>query len=275
MKAGAFEFEQFDGLEQTLKALADSGAARPLAGGQSLVPMLNLRLAPADLVVDLTHIAALREAKDLGASVLYGAMVRHADFEDGRVPDSSNGLMRHVAGRFAYRAVRNRGTIGGALALADPAADWLTTVVLLNATLHLASARGSRAVAASDFVIGSYMTVLEEGELLTGVEISRLSSATNWGYYKVMRKTGEYADSLAMVVADRAAGMARVVLGAVDGAPMVLARTAQAVLSNASISDIASTVREELAACDREFPAHKIILHSTAVCRAIDHLKRP
>jgi carbon-monoxide dehydrogenase medium subunit len=275
MKAGAFEFEQFEGLEQTLKALADSGAARPLAGGQSLVPMLNLRLAPADLVVDLTHIAALREAKDLGASVLYGAMVRHADFEDGRVPDSSNGLMRHVAGRFAYRAVRNRGTIGGALALADPAADWLTTAVLLNATLHLASASGTRSVPAVDFVVGSYMTVLEEGELLIGVEIPRLSSATKWGYYKVMRKTGEYADSLAMVVADPVAGMARVVLGAVDGAPIVLAKAAQAILSNASASDIASTVREELAASDREFPAHKIILHSTAVCRAIDHLKRP
>jgi carbon-monoxide dehydrogenase medium subunit len=275
MKAGAFEFEQFDDLEPTLAALAASGAARPLAGGQSLVPMLNLRLAPADLVVDLSHIAALREVKDLGASVLYGAMVRHADFEDGRVADCSNGLMRHVAGRIAYRAVRNRGTIGGALALADPAADWLTTAVLLEAKLLLARASGTRVVGASDFVTGPYMTVLEEGELLTGVEVPRLSGGAQWGYYKVMRKTGEYADSLAMVVVDRAAGSARVVLGAVDGAPLLLAKTAQAILSNASASDVALTVRHELAATDRAFPAHKIILHSTAVCRAIDHLKRP
>lgn len=275
MKAGAFEFEQFEGLEQTLIAMAASGAARPLAGGQSLVPMLNLRLAPADLVVDLSHVAALREVKDLGASVLYGAMVRHADFEDALVPDCSNGLMRHVAGRIAYRAIRNRGTIGGALALADPAADWLTTAVLLEATLHLASASGTRVLSASDFVIGPYMTMLEDGELLTGVEVPRLSDSAQWGYYKVMRKTGEYADSLAMAVADRAAGSARVVLGAVDGAPLLLTKTAQAILSNASAPDIASTVRQELAATDRNFPAHKIILHSTAVCRAIDHLKRP
>jgi carbon-monoxide dehydrogenase medium subunit len=274
MKAGKFEFRQFASLGETLQALGSDNSARALAGGQSLVPMLNLRLAPAEVIVDLSRIEVLREVEDSGASVKYGAMVRHADFEDGKVVDASNGLMRHVAARIAYRAIRNRGTIGGALALADPAADWLTTVVLLSAQLHLASAQATRVVAAADFAVGPYMTVLEEGELLVAIEVPKLARDARWGYYKVMRKTGEYADSLAMALADRAAGKARVVLGAIDGAPIVLARTAQAVLDRAEPAQINAVVADELGTSEREFPAHKLIQHRTSVCRAIAHLDR-
>jgi len=273
MKAGQFALEQFATLDETLKSLAGSDSARPLAGGQSLVPMLNLRLAPASMVVDLTRIEALREVRELDGSVLYGATLRHADFEDGRVPDSTNGLMRHVAARIAYRAVRNRGTIGGALALADPAADWLTTAVLLDARIHLASAAGQRHVAAGEFVTGPYMTVLEEGELITGVEVAKFSSQASWGYYKVMRKTGEYADSLAMAVLDRSAGHARVVLGAIDDAPLVLEQTAAALLNDAGAAQLADVVSRDLAASGRDFAPHQLILHRTSVCRAIDNLR--
>ena len=274
MKAGKFEFEQAASLEQALRALGREGA-RALAGGQSLVPMLNLRLAPADLIVDLSRIDALREVRDLGASVAYGAALRHADFEDGRVVDCSNGLMRHVAARIAYRAVRNRGTIGGALALADPAADWLTTVVLLNARIHLASASATRTVAAAEFATGPYMTALEDGELLTAVEVPKLARDARWGTYKVMRKTGEYADSLAMALTDPASRSARVVLGAIDGPPLLLPRTAAALLERAEPARLEAIVGEELAGSGRDFPPHKILLHRSSVCRALANLTQP
>lgn len=274
MKAGLFAFEQPSTLDETLRLLADNEGARALAGGQSLVPMLNLRLAPAEMIVDIMRVASLREVDDRGTSVVYGAALRHVDFEDGRVVDSSNGLMQHVAGRFAYRAVRNRGTLGGALALADPAADWLTTVVALDAQIHVARAGSNRQVAAADFATGAYMTVLEDGELITAVEVPRLAAAATWGYYKVMRKTGEYADSMAIVVVDRAAARARVVLGAIDGAPLLLDDVGRAVVEDAAPARIEAVVDDALGASGRDFPAHRRLLHRTAVCRAIANLKQ-
>lgn len=274
MKAANFELSQSTSLADTLRALAESEGGRPLAGGQSLVPMLNLRLAPTDLLVDLSRIAVLREVRDLGASISYGATVRHADFEDGRVPDCSNGLMQHVAARIAYRAVRNRGTIGGALALADPAADWLTAVLLLDARIHLASATATRMVAAADFATGPYMTALEEGELLTAVEVPRLAPEARWGYYKVMRKTGEYADSLAMVVADVGRRSARVVLGAIDGPPILLSQAAQAVLDGVNGQPLEAIVQRELSTSGLDFPPHRLLLHRSSVCRAIANLNQ-
>ena len=97
-----------------------STGARILAGGQSLVPMLNLRLSSATLLVDIRQISELRQATESVDTVIFGACVRHAEIEDGVVPDPAIGMMRHVARHLAYRAVRNRGTIGGSVALADP-----------------------------------------------------------------------------------------------------------------------------------------------------------
>ncbi|WP_151445956.1 FAD binding domain-containing protein [Lacisediminimonas profundi] len=273
MKAAKFELDQAVSLEQALQALAQgAGMARALAGGQSLVPMLNLRLAPLDTLVDLSRIAELKQVHDLGNSIVYGAMLRHADFEDGRVPDCANGLMQHAAGQIAYRAVRNRGTIGGALALADPAADWLTVGMLLDARIHVASANGKRVLPLSGFVVGPYMTALEENELLTGIELQKLAPAARWGYYKVMRKTGEYADSFALALSDGA--RARVVAGAVDGAPLVLDQAAQALLAGATGPALAAIVEDELNDAGRDFTPGKILLHRTAVCRAIDDLRK-
>ena len=111
--------------------------AAVLAGGQSLVPMLNLRLSPVDHLIDLRPITALSRQEETPEAICYGALTTHAAFEDGAVPDGTNGLMRYAASHIAYRAVRNRGTLGGALALADPAADWLTTAVALDASVTL------------------------------------------------------------------------------------------------------------------------------------------
>jgi carbon-monoxide dehydrogenase medium subunit len=106
-------------------AAADS-ATRIMAGGQSLGPMLNLRLIEPERVVDISTVPELRQIERADGSLVIGACVTHADIEDGRVPDVANGKMARVASGIAYRAVRNRGTIGGSLAYADPAADWVS-----------------------------------------------------------------------------------------------------------------------------------------------------
>ena len=127
MKPVAFEYERATTLAEAADLLGHGdGFAKVLAGGQSLGPMLNLRLAQPDVLVDITSIPELTAVTDGRDAFEIGACVTHADIEDGRVADHTNGLLRHVAGRIAYRAVRNRGTIGGSIAHADPAADWIS-----------------------------------------------------------------------------------------------------------------------------------------------------
>src|SRR5436190_3339733 len=127
MKPVAFDYERPTSMDAAIKLLGDESLfCKVLAGSQSLGPMLNLRLAQPDLLIDITSIAELSEAADARDHIEIGACVTHADIEDGRIPDPSNGLLPHVAGMIAYRAVRNRGTLGCSLAHADPAAGWVS-----------------------------------------------------------------------------------------------------------------------------------------------------
>src|SRR5690242_15709978 len=259
MKPAPFTYHRAASVEDAVAQLSgDAAISRPLAGGQSLVPMLNLRVAPVDRLVDLAGLATLKEAHAETEFIRYGALLTHAAFEDRRVPDGSNGLMPFVASQIAFRAVRTRGTIGGAIALADPAADWLTTVVALEGRIEIAGPSGRRDVAAADFVLGPYMVALEAGEIITGIVVPRRSSSERWGHYKVARKIGEYAESMAIALVDGDARTARLVAGATDGAPLVLERSARAVSEGKTGAALAAVIREELSSADRDFPAAKL-----------------
>src|SRR5882757_246857 len=139
MKPAPFGYERPRDLPAALAVLGEAeGAAKIIAGGQSLGPMLNLRLVEPDLIVDISGLAELKQAERRGDELVLGACVTHADIEDGRIPDVTRG----VAGNIAYRAVRNRGTVGGSLSHADPAADWVSALSALGATLTLRSREG-------------------------------------------------------------------------------------------------------------------------------------
>jgi carbon-monoxide dehydrogenase medium subunit len=177
--------------------------------------------------------------------------------------------MPYVAARIAFRPVRNRGTIGGALALADPAADWLPTIVALGATMHLVGPDARRAVAAEEFFLGPYFTALGDGELLAAIEVPRLSPGARWGHAKVATKVGEYAESLAIAVVDRPRRAARLVLGAADGAPILLAEAAERALAGEPPERLRETIRRELLAAERDFAPAKLTMHTTTLERAI------
>jgi carbon-monoxide dehydrogenase medium subunit len=223
MKAAAYTLERPAALADLNTRLADGGwGVKPVAGGQSLGAMLNLRLAQPETLLDLDALEELRAVQETPDAVRFGAMVTHAQIEDGRVPDPTRGLMPFVARGIAYRAVRNRGTLGGSLCHADPAADWVNTMPLLGATCLLAGPTGVREVPAADFMASAFETVLGEGELLTAVRVPRRSAATRWAYRKFCRKTGEFANALAACLVDPLDGTERLVLGALDGAPRVV-----------------------------------------------------
>jgi carbon-monoxide dehydrogenase medium subunit len=161
--------------------------------------------------------------------------------------------------------VRTRGTIGGALALADPAADWVTSMIALEAQIALVGPAGRRVVPAVAFVTGAYQTLLGPAELIEAIEVPRRPATERWGRCKIVRKVGEYADSMAVALIDTSRRTARVVLGAVDGAPIVLPETARAALAGDASADV---VRAELGAA-ASFTPTQLALHSTVVMRAI------
>jgi carbon-monoxide dehydrogenase medium subunit len=220
MKAAAFDYVAPRDIAAVVGALADGkGEAKLMAGGQSLGPMLNLRLARPKLLVDVTGIDALRRVEDRGDRVWIGAGVTHAEIEDGVGGLPADDMLRSVAANIAYRAVRNRGTIGGSLAHADPAADWPLVIAALDGVLHLAGPGGARTLKADEYMVAAYTTAIGEDEVIEGVEVPKLSAGARWGYYKFCRKTGEFPDASAAVVIDPERRTARVFLGALNTAP--------------------------------------------------------
>ena len=227
MKPVAFDYARPATLADAARLLVQAnGFSKVLAGGQSLGPMLNLRLAQPDLLVDITSIPELTTVTDDRDDLQIGACVTHADIEDGRVPDHVQGLLRQVAGRIAYRAVRNRGTIGGSLAHADPAADWVSALALVGALAVVWTPRGSRTVAVADLMLSSFTTVLQPDELIQSIRVPKLSAGARWGFFKFSQKAGEFAHTIGGVLHDPARGRFRAVIGAIETAPIVVADAA-------------------------------------------------
>ena len=223
MKPVPFDYVRPATVEDAVAVLKREGpSAKAIAGGQSLGPMLNLRLARPSLLVDIADIPALRQVEDRGRRRFVGAAVTHAEIEDGLLQEATGGLLQTVAGTIAYRAVRNRGTIGGSLAHADPAADWLLALTALDATVLVAGSAGRRTVPIAAFVIAAFTSVLAEDELVVGVELEKPSPGARQVHRKFCRKVGKFADASAAIVIDPSSGFARVVVGRPDGAPLVL-----------------------------------------------------
>src|SRR5450755_4319843 len=176
MKAAAFAYERPADLNAALALLADAdGVTKIIAGGQSLGPMLNLRLVEPDLIVDISGLSELKQAERRDDELVIGACITHGDIEDGRIPDVTRGAMQRVAGAIAYRAVRNRGTIGGSLSHADPAADWLSALSALGATVTLRGLAGVRHVAVAEFVTGALESAMQSGEIVVAVQVPMMA----------------------------------------------------------------------------------------------------
>jgi carbon-monoxide dehydrogenase medium subunit len=222
MKPVSFELVRASTLAQACAALADPDA-RPLAGGQSLGPMLNFRLVRPATLVQINHLVELSGVTEDAESVTIGACVTHAAIADGRTPDIGRNILAHIAEGIAYRAVRNRGTIGGSLCHADPAADWVTTLIALDATALVHGADDLRAVPLERFFLGAFRTALAPGEILQAIRIPRLAKTSGWGYVKACRKPGEFAHAMAAVLVR--GGAVRAVIGATGNIPLLLRST--------------------------------------------------
>jgi carbon-monoxide dehydrogenase medium subunit len=266
MKPVAFDLMTATAASHAVTLLSTEDAeAKIIAGGQSLGPMLNLRLARPGHLIDVTRAKDLRGVVDEGSTVLYGAAVTHAEVEDGTVPDATGGWLQAIASRIAYRAVCNRGTMGGSLVHADPAADWVVTLTALGAEAVIAGpGGGSRVQPLSSFIAGPFTTTLKPGEILTGIRLAKRNADARWGYWKFTRKVGEFAKASAAVLIDSGAGDTRVVVGAIEQPPIILpAGDAEAVIAGRL------PIEEALRRALPHRPPASLVLHVVAVREAL------
>jgi aerobic carbon-monoxide dehydrogenase medium subunit len=278
VKPSCFEYERPGDLAGLIAlARREDLVVKILAGGQSLGPMLNLRLVQPDLLVDITGIPDLKRVEESADAIIVGACVTHADIEDGRVPDATGGALPGVARDIAYRAVRNRGTLGGSLAHADPAADWISCLAAMDAQALIRGPSGQRTVAIDRFMTGAFDVALDAGEILEAVRIPRLSGRARWGYCKISRKTGEMAQAIGAVLHDPERAVCRAAIGATESVPIVFSDAASLFGGNphaglAKAFDSGAAARALNAAGITDPVSHQ--LHLAALKRAIDRAAR-
>lgn len=271
MKAPRFTYTRALDVGDALAVLATGGGtAKAMGGSQSLGPMLNLRLARPAHVVDISDIPGLRTVRRHEGWVEIGAAVTHAEIEDGVHEPLAAHPMRQVAGGIAYRAIRTRGTVGGSLAHADPAADWVVTLATLGACIVARSPRGERTIEADALMLGAYTTVLESDELIVSVAVPSETRTLRWGYHKVCRKPGEFAEASAAVCFDAPQARARIVLGAADGPPLVLRQLAADIAAKGAGAAGREQLRAAVRAALPERDAIDLKLFTACVERALE-----
>ena len=237
-----------------------------LAGGQSLVPLMNLRLARPSHLVDITRVAELRGMHREDGEWRIGALTTHAEVEDSAALAESMPMLPFVARHIGYRQIRNRGTIGGSLCHADPVSEWPAVMTALDARFAIAGPGGGRTATASEFFTSTFVTSLEPDELLTEVRF-RVPDRAGWGFSEFARRTGDFAVIAAAVVVEASGGVverARIALAGAAPTP-VRAAEAERLLAGAGAADTAVMRRAAAAAAAAADPPGD--LHGSAAYR--------
>jgi carbon-monoxide dehydrogenase medium subunit len=233
-----FEYVRADSVDGAVALLGQHGDdAKLLAGGHSLLPLMKLRLAAPAVLVDIGELRRdLSYVRIEGDEVRIGALTRHCDIEHSEVLRAEVPLLAHVAGRVGDRQVRHRGTIGGSLAHADPAADLPGAALALGASLMVRGPAGERVIPAADFFQGFLETALAADEVLTEIRVPRMAGA-GWSYQKFVLRAQDWAIVGVAVVRNGTTGIGLVNMGSV---PLRASATEAALASGASIEDAAA-----------------------------------
>lgn len=225
MKPARFDYVRAETIAHAAEILARAGGdGKVLAGGQSLMPMINFRLVKPSVLVDINHIAGLDEIALADGRLTLGALVRHRMTAEDPLVERHAPVLHHAMKHVAHLTVRNRGTFCGSVCHADPAAEMPMMALLLDGLIHIASARGRRTVPARDFFVGSLVTALEPDEMVTAIAVDALPPGAGWGFEEFARRHGDYALASVAVVLERQGGVARNVRVATMGVGEMPAR---------------------------------------------------
>lgn len=269
MKPAPFEYFRPRSLDEALDLLAAHGPdAKPLAGGQSLIPAMNFRLATLAVLVDLNEIAGLSNVTSGDGFLRVGAMARHRALERSDIVAREAPLVAAAMPFIAHAAIRTRGTLGGSLAHADPAAELPAVMLALDAAFTLRSGQGSRTVCATDFFTGLFSTVLEPGELLTEVAIPRRPPRSAHAFEEMARRHGDYAlaGAAASVAIDERGrcSMARIALFSVGDRPVLAEHARRALVGEQPTPDTIRGAADAAAAHDIDPPGD---IHASSAYR--------
>lgn len=239
MKAASFEYVRATSIDHVVRTLADNEDAKILAGGQSLVPLLNMRLARPATIVDISRIDDLSYVRGAGDHLEIGALATHRLVETSELVRRHVPLLAEALRHVGHVTIRNRGTIGGSIAHADPAAELPATCVALDAEFVVQGPRGRRVIAAADFFQGYLMTALEQEEVLTEVRVPVLAPGTGCAVEELARRSGDFALVAAFAAltmgTDGTCRDARVVVAGAGSTP-VRATAAEALLKGAAVT---------------------------------------
>ncbi len=247
MRPAPFSYHAADSLEHVYALLERHGEdARLLAGGQSLVPMMNLRIAQPGHVIDINPIEELGFIREDTGRIEVGALTRHCELEKSAVLGRTCPILPFAAGAIGHYAIRCRGTIGGSLAHADPAAELPLVAVLLDAGIIAASSSGTRAVPAGEFFVSTFATALDPGEVVERIVFPVLAHGEGWGFRSIGRRIGDFAivSAATTVLLDQTGRVERlrIALGGVGATPVALPDVAERVLGHEPEPDLIAVV---------------------------------
>jgi aerobic carbon-monoxide dehydrogenase medium subunit len=269
VKPSPFKYFAPTTVDECLALLAEHGDdAKLLAGGQSLVPLMNLRLAAPEVVIDLNAVADLAGARIEGDRLVVGAMTRHRDVAGADVIGRAAPMLAHAAAMIGYPAIRNRGTLGGSLVHADATAEMPCVALTLDAELVVAGPDGRRTISAADFFVSHFMTTIEPSELL--VEVRFDARADGWEFLEFSRKSGDFA--VAAVAVDILRGNGRVErvrigVAGVGDRPWRAERAEAAVHAGEPFEEAAAGAGEQAAAISDGYRSHVV---ATLTRRALE-----
>ena len=268
MKPAKFDYFAPVTMEETLELLAQHGAdAKVLAGGQSLMPMMNLRLVRPAVVIDINRVEGLSGVSTANGTITVGARTRQRDLQRSDVIRDAFPMMGTAISHIGHFQIRNRGTIGGSLAHADPAAELPAICTALDAEYVLADSSGAQTIAASEFAIAPLITSLAPEQLLTEIRFPTLGDGWRWGFREVSRREGDFAlvGSVAMLRNDSSGACqeARITMFAVGDGPMRVPAAEQALVGRV----VDDTARREAAALVSEAVNPGSDIHASAEYR--------
>ena len=249
MKPASFDYFRAEKIDDALMALAANSESQVLAGGQSLIAMMNLRLAKPGSLIDINRLTDLDYIRPEGDELAIGALTRHTTAATSTVIAEFCPLMTAAYDHIAHRAVRNRGSVGGNLCHADPSSENPAVAIVSGATLVLKSAEGERRVAAEDFFLGLYETAAQQNELLTEIRIPKAPAHQGWSFQETSTRKGDFALVGIAATLDCPNGTctdARIVAVGVGERAMRL-DAAEAAITGAAMNDIGLTAAAEAA----------------------------
>ncbi|MDB5605647.1 MAG: carbon monoxide dehydrogenase [Bradyrhizobium sp.] len=253
MKPAAFDYIAPKSVEAAVEALAAAnGDGKVLAGGQSLMPLLNFRMTRPAIIVDLMHIPGMSFIELRGDRVVIGAMTRHADLEFSNLVAAKLPVMSAAMRHIAHLAIRNKGTIGGSLSHADPAAELPMLAVFYGATIKVQGPGGRRDIPAEDFFVSALTNCLDPEDIVVEIDFPILSSHTGWAFEEVARRFGDFALACIAVsfeLLDNRVGDARVAVMGVADTPLRLREAEEALQGVQGGPEAAARFAEGVRSC--------------------------